>query len=74
MTKDLDVDLEKVLIADGASAYKDSLPPKARLALYRQNDLVEYPVTLSDEEREKIDEVNGPSRPGFDEAIKSVLP
>jgi hypothetical protein len=74
MTKDLNVDLDKVLVADGASAYKDSLPPQARLALYRQNDLVEHPIKLSSEERNRIDELNGPSRPGFDEAIKSVLP
>lgn len=72
--RDLDVDLDKVLVIDDASRYMDTLTWREREARYCPERLIDGPTGLTDEQRRAIESLFGPDRPGFEEAMKYVLP
>lgn len=71
---DLDVDLDEVLVADDASRHKDTLTLQQREARYCPEQLIDGPTGLTDQEREAVESLFDPDRPGFEEAMRRVLP
>lgn len=73
MTTDLDINIEDLLVEDDASLLKDQLTVEERLALYHPNGLIKGETGLTIAERQAIENLMSPLRPGFAEALKGVL-
>jgi len=73
MSGDLDIEVKNILITDDAARIKQQLPIEKRRARYSGNGLPKGSANLTEEELQTLGNCMSPKRPGYIEAIKSVL-
>lgn len=73
MTRDLNIDLDSILIEDDASRFRETLTDKQLKPRYVGNTLPTGDNAMTDADKEAADAMLSPRRPGFVEAISKIL-